>query len=144
MSQTNPPHKLRFAILATDVVLFTVEQEALKVLLIPINRPPHYKNAWGVPGGLIRPTETAEEAVVRILKEKGSMGSHTYLEQLCTFSEIHRDPRGRVVSVAYLGLVPSGMLSKEGREKYGVRWRGVGELPRLAFDHTKMIRVAVK
>ena len=139
-----PPHKLRFAILATDVVLFTIEDGLLKVLLAPVHRPPHYIHTWGVPGGLIKPAETADKAAMRILREKARVRSNVYLEQLYTFSDVKRDPRGRVVSVAYFGLVSSGTLRQEDRREDSARWCAIGELSALAFDHTEMIRVAIK
>ena len=91
-----PPHKLRFAVLATDVVCFTVDEGKLKVLLIPAVAD---KGKLALPGGLIHPKETAEKAARRHLLVKGGMKSD-YLEQLYTFSAVKRDRRGRVVSVA--------------------------------------------
>jgi len=103
--QDQAPHELRFAVLATDVVLFTIKDGVLQVLLIDVHSPPHFTDIQGLPGGLIHPKETADEAARRHLRDKGGI-SNAYLEQLYTFSAVDRDPRGRVVSVAYLGLVP--------------------------------------
>ena len=132
-----PPRELKFAIIATDVVLFTVIGKKLSVLLLRVDRPPHYGDHWGVPGGLIQPKETAEEAARRHLHVKAGIND-VYLEQLYTFSRVDRDPRGRVVSVAYVALVPPGTQVGE-----GVRWFPIHTLPRLAYDHREVIARAV-
>ena len=135
------PNNLRFAILAVDTVLLAVRDNQLKVLLMKIQRPPHYsENYWGVPGGLIDPKETAEEAAIRHLWEKAG-AKFAYLEQLYTFSGLDRDPRGRVVSVAYFALSPT--IEAVRREGSGVAWYPVARLPRLAFDHKEIIETAV-
>ncbi|MBI4128671.1 MAG: NUDIX hydrolase [Parcubacteria group bacterium] len=134
-------HKLTFAVLATDTVLFTVDGHELKVLLMRVHRPPHVTRHWGVPGGLIHPKETADQAAQRHLREKGGV-TGVYLEQLYTFSRVDRDPRGRVVSVAYLGLVPGVDISKHSDGEVG--WFPVRLLPALAYDHREIIRTAVE
>ena len=135
---------LKFAILAVDTALFTINNGELEVLLMPVVRPPHYtKNFWGLPGGLIKPHETAEVAATRHLKEKGGVDHKIYSEQLYTFSNPERDPRGRVVSVAYLGLAPHDELCKEFKKSnHNAKWFSLNKLPKLAFDHKKIIYVA--
>ena len=135
--KTINPNDLRFAILATDVAIFTVEDNKLKVLLIDINLPPHFVNTYGLPGGLILPTETADDSVNRHIANKTGIKVE-YTEQLCTFSTVDRDPRGRVVSVAYIGLVPAISIDKSSL-KQGVSWREVTNLPRLAYDHSEVV-----
>lgn len=135
------PHKLKFAIIATDTVLFTVEGRELKALLMRVRRPPHYINHWGAPGGLIHPKENADEAARRHLWIKGGV-RNVYLEQLYTFSRVDRDPRGRVVSVAYLALTPDGGLRTKTKEE--VKWFPVNKLPRMAYDHKEIIARAVR
>jgi 8-oxo-dGTP diphosphatase len=136
------PKDFRFAVLATDVVLFTVEDNALKVLLIDVNLPPYFVNTYGVPGGLVLPVETADDSVLRHVKSK--VGLHVpYLEQLYTFSSVKRDPRGRVVSVAYLGLISASLTRKSGL-KDGVFWRDVGRLPKLAYDHSEIVKKGIE
>lgn len=128
--------KLRFAVLATDVVLFTIFNTTLHVLLMKVYRPPHFTGHWGVPGGLINPKETAEQSAKRHLKQKVGV-KNVYLEQLYTFSRVNRDPRGRVVSVAYMALVPRQKTQiKSGGE---VRWYSIKKLPTLAYDHKQII-----
>ena len=136
------PHKLRFAILATDTVLFSKDQGGLKVLLMKVDRPPFYVQHWGVPGGLIHPKETADEAAKRHLWEKAGAKKFVHIEQLYTFSALDRDPRGRVVSVAYLALTPTTDIVRRGGSE--VRWFSVENLPKLAYDHKDIIRTAIE
>ena len=95
MKQNLPNVKnLHFAVLATDVALMTVKDGSLRIRLVPVNRPPHFPLMYGLPGGLIHPTETAQESALRLIHEKARITSTTiYLEQLYTFSEVNRDPR---------------------------------------------------
>ena len=134
-----PTHRLKFAVLATDTVLLTVEKGDVRVLLIQVHRPPFYTHHWGVPGGLIHPRETADAAGIRHLREKGGVRG-VFMEQLYTFSRVDRDPRGRVVSVAYLALIPHTNVRPP--KDPNVRWFSVKHLPRLAYDHAQVIRTA--
>ena len=96
------PEHFQFAIIAADVVMFTIRDNKLLVRLTKVQRPPHFSNSRGMPGGLIDPKETAEEAAKRLVRTKGLLDAREiYIEQLYTFSELKRDPRGRVVAVAY-------------------------------------------
>lgn len=139
----NPVH-LKFAVLATDVALFTVHDNTLLVRLISVNRPPFFVNRLGLPGGLIDPKETAEDAVKRHIEAKALVSSEKiYIEQLYTFSKIDRDPRGRVVAVAYLALVPWEKLSEaEQSDENGARWVPVNSVCNLAYDHDEILLVA--
>ncbi len=128
--------------LATDVVIFTVQGNQLKVLLIKMKKEP-YLGMWAVPGGLVNPDESVDQAAKRHLSAK--TGVHdVYLEQLYTFGDVKRDPYGRVVAVAYFALIPSSGLTLKTTEKYSdVMWIPVKKLPALAYDHKEIIRVAV-
>jgi len=130
--------ELHFAVLATDVVIFTIHEKVLKVLLINVHIPPFYKHMQGVPGGLIRPHETADASVLRHLKGKAGIVP-SYIEQLYTFSSVKRDPRGRVVSVAYLVLVPPEAISKNA-ETGKTHWHNTRSLPKLAYDHNAIVK----
>lgn len=134
--------KLQFAILAVDVVCFRVSAEGLSVLLGEVNVPPFFVNKWGVIGGLISPKETAEDAVNRHLKTKAGM-TKLYKEQLYTFSQVDRDPRGRVVSVAYMALV-HGDQRDEKKASVNTRWCPVSALPKLAYDHNEIVEGGVE
>ncbi len=133
--------KLRFAVIATDTVLCAVIGQKLRVLLIRVHRPPFFINKWGLPGGLIHPEETAPEAAARHLREKGGF-KNVYTEQLYTFSAVNRDPRGRVVSVAYLALTKEGDQALA-RHNDDIRWCPVDALPPLAYDHNAIVAHAI-
>ncbi len=139
MSQ-KAPDKMRFAAMAVDVVMFAVLDGKLSVLLGEVNRPPHYTKVEAFIGGLIEAKETAEMALERHIASKTSL-KKTYTEQLYTFSEIERDKRNRVISVSYLGLVRPDAHALQ-LDK-GLRWCPVRELPKLAYDHTKMFTAAL-
>ncbi|MEZ4195362.1 MAG: NUDIX domain-containing protein [Candidatus Paceibacterota bacterium] len=137
---------LRFAILAVDIALMTVRDGALMIRLTPVNRPPHFPNSKGLPGGLIEPSETAEEAALRLIRDRATICSkHIYFEQLYTFSELNRDPRGRVVAVAYLAVLPWEDLAKEDQEDTNKGWWvTIPEATKLAYDHDLITAVAVQ
>jgi 8-oxo-dGTP diphosphatase len=126
--------------MAIDAVVFSFMNGELCALVSPVNRPPHYIDRRGFLGGIIDAEETAEEASVRILKEKGGL-EKVYLEQLFTFSAVERDKRNRVVSVAYLGLVrPDVAVVYQHPEATFVQ---VKKLSKLAYDHDDMLRTAL-
>ncbi|MEK7648681.1 MAG: NUDIX domain-containing protein [Patescibacteria group bacterium] len=130
------------AILATDIVIFTIQNGQLKVLLIKMTRQP-YVNMWAIPGGLITPDESADEAALRHLRAKTNV-KDVYLEQLYTFGRVDRDPRGRVVSVAYFALIPSTNVSLKTTADYaGIDWFPIKKLPSLAYDHSEIISRAI-
>lgn len=134
-------HALRFAVIATDTVAFRVHAGHLEVLLIQVTNT-HFEGMEGLPGGLIAPNETAEVAAARHLSEKGGL-SGGYLEQLYTFSDVDRDPRGRVVSVAYLALFgPEEARLQDTTER--ARWCPVSNVPALAYDHGTILRTALE
>ena len=141
MSKIEILKKIRFVINATDTALFTVDKGKLMILLIPITSLPKYKGYWGLPGGLINPKETADQAAKRHLRHKG--GAHfQYIEQLYTFSKVKRDPRGRVVSTAYIAAVSlTKMKLKQGAN---AQWFSVRNLPKLAYDHKEIVTCAVE
>jgi 8-oxo-dGTP diphosphatase len=128
--------------IAVDIVVFTVHEQALKVLLIERAIAP-FKGLNALPGGFVLAEETLEEAAFReLLEETGT--KNVYLEQLYTFGDPHRDPRGRVVTVAYYALVPtdkSPLLA--GTDAATAGWYPLSALPPLAFDHKKIIEYAV-
>jgi len=146
MKNTESLSPLHVAVLATDVVLFTIKDDALFVRLITVDRLPHFKNIPGLPGGLIDAKETAEEAALRHLQTKAGISSDKlHLEQLYTFSAIKRDPRGRVVAVAYLALIPWEQLSSEEQEDTETAyWHKVQGLKGMAYDHDEILSVALE
>lgn len=139
------PHKLRFAVLATDTVAFRIKNRQLEILLVKVVIP-DFRGKEGLPGGLIHPEETAEQSSIRHLTNKGGVVG-AYIEQLYTFSDVDRDPRGRVVSVAYLALFSPNetrMTEREVGERANVRWCPVSDLPKkLAYDHDIILSAAL-
>jgi len=134
--------KYKFAVIATDVVIFTVQENQLKILLIKMKKHP-YTNYWAAPGGLVKPAESVDRAAQRNLVEKTGV-RNVYLEQLYTFGKAERDPFGRVVSVAYFALIPSDGVKLQTTAEYGdVTWFPVGKLPKLAYDHEEIIKYAL-
>lgn len=145
-STTDSEPHLRFAVLAADVALFTIHNGELHVRLMIVDRPPHFKDIPALPGGLVVPTETAEETALRLVEERALIApAKVYLEQLATFSDLKRDPRGRVVAVAYLAVIPFESLSTSEREVKDAKtfWQPVKDVKKLAYDHTEMLAVAV-
>jgi ADP-ribose pyrophosphatase YjhB (NUDIX family) len=125
----------------TDIVIFTIRQDALKVLLIKRGEPP-YQGDWALPGGFVRLEESLEAGARRELREETGVAG-VYLEQLFTFGRPDRDPRERVITVAYYALVPSDRLElRAASDAEGVGWFGLRELPRLAFDHAEILAQA--
>lgn len=138
----NPVKKYKHAVIATDVVIFTVDEGKLKTLLIKMNKEP-YLDCWAIPGGLVGPEESVDAAAKRHLQDKTGV-SNIFLEQLYTFGNIDRDPFGRVVSVAYFALIPASGLKLKTTSEYGdVKWFAMEDVPRLAYDHKKMLTLAM-
>lgn len=122
-----------------DPVVFTVIDGALHCLLVERSNDP-FLGSWALPGGFVDfdadHEETPAQTVQRKLTEKTGIGD-IYLEQLATYADVGRDPRGRIVSIAYLALVPAQLLPDEGHEAAG--WHPVDDLPPMAFDHERIV-----
>lgn len=130
-----------YAIVATDVVIFSVIEQRLHVLLIKMKRE-GFKGLWAAPGGLMGVTESPEETVSRVLEEKTGL-KDVFAEQLATFGAVDRDPLGRVVSIAYLALIHADHDTLRTTDEYdAVEWHPVDDLPKLAYDHVEVIDVA--
>jgi 8-oxo-dGTP diphosphatase len=131
--------------LTVDCVIFglDLDERSLKVMLIERDLEP-FAGVWAVPGGFVRAGESLEAAAERELREETGI-REVFLEQLYTFGEPGRDPRGWVVSVAYYALVSpekhSVAASTDARQ---ARWFPVTHLPPLAFDHEKILRTALQ
>lgn len=129
--------------IAVDVVVFTIQGGTLKVLLVRRQRPP-YRGAWALPGGLVGPEESVDAAALRELQEETNIGN-IYLEQLYTFGEPNRDPRGRVITVSYYALVNWQQFQLKVRQRVsGASWFPVKRLPPLAFDHQRIADYALE
>src|SRR3989344_345277 len=127
---------------AVDVVIFTVEDGVLKTLLIKRAAAP-FRGAWALPGGFVRKQEDIYRAALRELKEETGVGG-VFLEQLYTFGEPKRDPRGRVISVAYYALMSRDPLNlRASSDAAEARLFPLAKLPSLAFDHKKILAYAL-
>ena len=120
--------------LTVDAVVFGLDEEDLKVLLIQRDREP-FQGKWALPGGFVRVGESLEEAVRRELLEETGI-AQVFLEQLYTFGAVDRDPREQVVTVAYYGLVRlSDHSIQAATDARDAAWFAVSEARGLAFDH---------
>lgn len=121
-----------------DIVIFTIKDGELKALLVKRAQEP-FKGKWALPGGFVRINESLEDAAKRELKEETGVDAD-YLEQLYTFGELKRDPRGRVITIAYMALMNSEKLKLfAATDVSEVKWFSVSKLPQLAFDHQKIL-----
>jgi 8-oxo-dGTP diphosphatase len=126
-----------------DVVIFTLRQDDLQVLLVQRKHPP-FEGRWAIPGGFVDEGESLEAAARRELEEETGV-QNVYLEQLYTFGEPRRDPRGRVITVTYLALVPAPLAVQAGSDASQARWWSVYHLPgRIAFDHDEILKYALQ
>ncbi len=142
MKKTPAPAHHQLSVTA-DVVIFTLEDNELKALLIKRNNPP-FESMWALPGGFLKPKETSEEAGMRVLHDKAGT-SKVYLEQLYTFDDPKRDPRGQIVSISYFALLASQNLKiSQDKQTQTPTLFSVNKLPKLAFDHKQIVGYALK
>jgi 8-oxo-dGTP diphosphatase len=126
-----------------DVLIFTILDDQLKLVLIKRGIKP-YKNKWAIPGGFVHLDESLEDAARREIEEEAGIRD-VFLEQLYTFGEPERDPRGRVITVAYYALVPGERLQlSASSDAAEASWFGVDKLPPLAFDHNQIVQMAIE
>ena len=129
--------------LSVDAVVFGYEAGTISVLLIKRKYEP-FKDKWAIPGGFVENDESLETAVERELLEETGIKIN-YLEQLYTFGKPNRDPRGRVVSIAYFGLVrPNAFNIFASTDAEQVQWFNINELPKLSFDHKEILKTAIE
>lgn len=125
-----------------DLSIFTVNEEQLKVMLVRRAENP-YLGFWSLPGGFLKIGESLDVAAQRVLSEKSGVDD-VYMEQLYTFGDPKRDPRSRVITIAYIALIPWQSLPKPESEKItDLTWASVDMLPKLAFDHKQILEYAV-
>lgn len=128
--------------LATDCVVFGFDAQGLHVLLIERGIEPH-KGAWALPGGFVLKDESVEECARRELQEETGLGE-VFLEQLYTFGDVERDPRGRVVSVAYYALTNVRERLRATTDAANAAWFPASDVPPLAFDHDAILKTALQ
>ena len=127
---------------AVDIVIFSLREDELQVLLIQRGIPP-FQGRWALPGGFVLEGESVEAAARRELEEE--TGVHdVYLEQLYTFGEPGRDPRGRVVTVAYYALTKEAAPVVAGTDAGAAMWMPARKHPPLAFDHEHILASAIE
>jgi 8-oxo-dGTP diphosphatase len=126
-----------------DIVIFTLREGSLQVLLVKRGVPP-FEGQYAIPGGFIRGDESLEEAALRELHEETGV-RNVFLEQLYTFGDPKRDPRGRVITVAYYALIASDKLALvAGADAAEAQWFPASSVPPLAFDHKSILDYALE
>ena len=125
-----------------DIIVFTRIGKALQVLLIRRANPP-FQGKWALPGGFVEEDETLEASAMRELEEETGVRG-VRIEQLHAFGDPGRDPRGRTISVAFSAFVKADRARvRAGDDAGDARWHPVRRLPPLAFDHRRMIQMAL-
>lgn len=127
--------------LTVDIVVFGLDDVDLQVMLIQRDLPP-FRGEWALPGGFVKIDETLDAAARRELQEETGL-ERIFLEQLYTFGALDRDPRERVVTVAYYALVNlEGHKIRPSTDARNAAWFALNDLPELAFDHQQILNLA--
>jgi len=125
-----------------DIVIFTIQEGVLKVLLVKRRIAP-FAGQYAIPGGFVHENEDLDQAALRELREETGV-SDVYLEQLYSFGKPERDPRGRVITVAYFALISADRTLQAGSDAAEAGWYSTDHLPPLAFDHAAILSYAVE
>lgn len=143
MAQKYDVNKFERPSVTVDVLLFTIDEGELKILLVKRNEEP-FLDFWALPGGFVKMTEDLDTAAKRELLEESGV-KNLYLEQLYTFGNPSRDPRTRVITVTYMALAANTdwKLKATGDAK-DVDFFPVDKLPKMAFDHTEIIKYGLQ
>jgi 8-oxo-dGTP diphosphatase len=128
-------------LVTVDVIIFTLRNDDLQALLVRRRSAP-FAGKWAIPGGFVRAAESLEAAARRELAEETGVAD-VLLEQLYTFGEPRRDPRGRVITVSYFALVPAPLALAAATDAEDARWWSMYDLPPLAFDHAAILDYAL-
>ncbi|MFH1187952.1 MAG: NUDIX domain-containing protein [bacterium] len=132
--------KYKHAVIAIDAAMLKIKDGVLQILLMKMKKNP-FQGYWAIPGRLVEADENLKEAAENKFYETTKV-SDGYMEQLCTFGDVKRDPAGRVVSTAYIALIsPNKKIAERAGE---LEWYNVKKLPRLAYDHKSIVEYAVK
>ena len=134
-------YKYEHPAVTTDCVIFTYEDWKLKVLLVKRGGEP-YKGEWALPGGFLRGDETAREGALRELREETALEASA-IGELGVFSKPDRDPRERVITIAFYALVKPSKV-QGGDDADEAAWFPIDDLPQLAFDHADIIHSALE
>lgn len=141
MNELKYCYKYPHPAVATDCVIFGFEGVSIKVLLIQRGIEP-YKGQWALPGGFVGIDESAEECARRELQEETGL-TGVSVEQFHAFSDVNRDPRERVISIAYYALVKLSEV-RGGDDASEAQWFSYDDVPSLAFDHDRILRMALR
>jgi 8-oxo-dGTP diphosphatase len=127
-----------------DAVVFAVSGDSVKLLLINRKNDP-FKGQWAIPGGFIGIDEELDVAIIRELAEETGL-TGVKLEQMHTFGKPGRDPRGRQITVVYMGIITEGLdRIKAGDDAQQAQWFDINSLPpNMAFDHDTVTKFAIK
>ena len=125
-----------------DIVIFTIHSGELRVLLVKRGIPP-FVGQFAIPGGFVHEDEDLDQAALRELREETGV-SDVYLEQLYSFGNPKRDPRGRVITVAYFALISADRPLKASSDAAEAKWWSLETLPQLAFDHAMILEYALE
>jgi len=125
-----------------DIVIFTIQEGVLKVLLIKRAIPP-FLGQCAIPGGFVHEDEDLDQAALRELQEESGV-TDVYLEQLYSFGNPNRDPRGRVITIAYFALISPDRKLMAGSDAAAAAWYPIDQLPPLAFDHATILNYALQ
>lgn len=126
-----------------DIMMFSKESDDTYILLIQRKHDP-FKNEWALPGGFVEMDETLEESALRELEEETGIKGIT-IQQFSTFGDPGRDPRGRTVSIIFYGNTNRhSTYSKAGDDAKHLEWHSIRKLPELAFDHKKILKLAIE
>lgn len=118
----------------TDILVFSIRENALNVLLIERDQDP-FKGSWAIPGGFVKMDEDLETGALRELAEETNI-SGIPIKQFGAYGAVGRDPRERVITIAFIALVPSDdLVAKGGTDAKDAQWFAVDDVPPLAFDH---------
>ncbi len=125
-----------------DIVIFTIQSGVLKVLLVKRGAPPFVRQ-FAIPGGFVHEDEDLDQAALRELREETGVAD-VYLEQLYSFGDVGRDPRGRVITVAYFALISADRPLRAGTDAAEAEWWAMDRTPTLAFDHARILNYALE
>ncbi len=128
--------------ISVDIVVVRRMADGLEVVLIRRDRPP-FEGCWALPGGFMDIDETVEAAAARELREETGLIAPK-LKLIGPFSAVDRDPRGRVVSIAFVTVIDPLQVPRAGDDAAEVQWFKVGELPPLAFDHDRILEAGLE
>ncbi|CAM4029108.1 NUDIX domain-containing protein [Gillisia hiemivivida] len=128
--------------ITVDTVILKDLLSSARILLIKRKNDP-FKNSWALPGGFLEETENLKEGAKRELLEETGLEVEV-LNQLKTYGDLNRDPRGRTISIAFIGKLNKEVKIKAGDDAKEADWFSLDELPELAFDHSKIIEDAKK